>query len=151
MLIFAPYDKFAQSAEVLQQFDLLKQIDTVNGVLTLLHGEDPSEYVNEPAMMAWAGHEPQLALYGLILVEEALSRHMKFRMDRKTEQFEWHLSTATSGEFNMALPHWFGDQRIHNSHKSELLRCNRRHYQKYFSVDPSLPIVWPLNGTDLEH
>ena len=43
-----------------------------------------------------------------------------------------------------ALPRWLGDEDLHRSHRSALLRKDPEHYGRFFTdVPDDLPYVWP--------
>ena len=43
-----------------------------------------------------------------------------------------------------ALPHWLGDEAVHRSHQSALVRKDPEHYRRCFpDVPDDLPYVWP--------
>jgi len=43
-----------------------------------------------------------------------------------------------------ALPYWLGDEELHRSHRSALVRKNPDHYRPFFPEVPhDLPYVWP--------
>jgi hypothetical protein len=43
------------------------------------------------------------------------------------------------------LPSWLGDDALHRSHRSALLRKDHGHYGDQFGdEDPNLPYVWPV-------
>ena len=40
-------------------------------------------------------------------------------------------------------PTWLGDNRVHSSHRANLLRKDPEHYNKYkWTEDPSIPYYW---------
>ena len=44
-----------------------------------------------------------------------------------------------------AAPFWWGDDRLHASHRSALLRKNPSHYARFgWSEPPDLPYFWPV-------
>jgi hypothetical protein len=46
----------------------------------------------------------------------------------------------------ITLPIWHGNKNFHESHKSNLLRKNKKHYSKFNWETPSnLPYIWPSN------
>ena len=47
---------------------------------------------------------------------------------------------AVAGE----LPDWLGDESLHRSHQSALVRKDPEHYRRFFpDVPDDLPYVWP--------
>jgi hypothetical protein len=96
---------------------------------------------DERVLEMWEGHEPQLCEYALVLVGNWERR--KLVGSYRTE-FERHMEWATSGDFNMAKPDWFGDEQVHLSHKAALIRMEPTFYAALFpGVDPAMQMVWP--------
>lgn len=53
---------------------------------------------------------------------------------------------AEAGE----LPGWLGDDELHRSHRSALLRKEPAHYRRFFhDVPDDLPYVWPRSDRDV--
>jgi len=47
--------------------------------------------------------------------------------------------------FKNTKPNWLGKPDLHASHRSNLLRKDPNHYNKWFHGEPSdLPYVWPV-------
>jgi hypothetical protein len=46
-----------------------------------------------------------------------------------------------------ALPPWLGDEALHRSHQSSLVRKDPTHYRAHFpDVPDDLPYVWPVRS-----
>jgi hypothetical protein len=46
------------------------------------------------------------------------------------------------------LPPWIGDERLHDSHKSNLLRKMPEYYAPIFGeVGPDMPYFWPADSS----
>ena len=44
---------------------------------------------------------------------------------------------------NAVMPHWLGDKKLHDSHKSNLLAKDKQFYKQYkWKVPDSLPYYW---------
>lgn len=143
MQTFLPFPNFEDSAACLDRQRLGKQRVEVVQILNVLHEVTTSGWVNHPAVKMWRGYEPQLAEYGLAVCEEWVKRGY---LDNKCGlKIAWHLECATSGDFTMNKPPWFGNIDFHLSHQSNLLRKDPEHYGKYFpGVPDDLPYVWPV-------
>jgi hypothetical protein len=159
---FLPYADYQRSAQVLDWRRLGNQRREVIQILNALHevGSEPGKPIgwsNHPATRMWRGHEAQLCEYGLVFCEEWIARGRRDGGAKAT--IEWHLETATSGDYELDKPHWFGDHDFHRSHQSNLLRkahamtdAQRRYFQiendyydQYFvNVPDDLPYVWPV-------
>lgn len=124
MQTFVPFPDYVESAKALDNLRLGKQRVEVYQILNVLHEINPSAgWRNHPAVKMWRGHELQLCEYGLVVCEEWISRGFK---DTVTAQIRQHMEWAESGD--MLKPDWWGDTRVHDSHKSNLLRKAELHY-----------------------
>lgn len=144
-----PYPNYAESARVLDTRRLSRQRVEVVEIMDVLHEvNQQSEYYDHPVIEMWRGYEPQLCEYGMVMCEEYQTRNRtragKIVNTRVTDLISWHLDCATSGEFTLSKPPWFGDVQLHLSHQSNLVRENPDHYWKFFSGVPNdLPVIWP--------
>jgi len=143
MQTWLPYPDFQESAHALDLATLGIQREHVLAVLDVLHDSSTSIFHGAPDRLVnmWRGHEPQLCEYGLVIAEEYQRR---MATDNKIlNDLDWHLDCATSGEFSMDKPKWFGDIDFHNAHKSALLRTNPAFYRDKFDVSRTLEMIWP--------
>jgi len=79
----------------------------------------------------WRNYVPLLKEYLNASIDEWIERGFKNTMDKE--------------DVDMALdyPPWFGNERFHDSHKSNLLKKDFEFYSQYrWNVDPSDPYVW---------
>lgn len=98
-------------------------------------------WVNHPAAKMWKGYEFALAEYGLVVCSEWVSRGYR---DGVREQI-----LALMKEFSLRdlplNPAWLGEDTLHDSHKSNLLRKDPVFYGQYsWDVPPDLPYTWPV-------
>lgn len=129
MQTFLPYPNFEQSAKVLDRQRLGKQRVEV---LTLLKGG----WKNHPASKMWHGHERYLALYGMAICDEWISRGYK---DTCREKIKFYFERQSGSP-----PPWLGREDFHASHRSNLLRKSPDYYGKFgWAEGPDLPYVWP--------
>jgi len=112
--------------------------------LTLLRGG----WANHPAAKMWKGFEHQLAAYCLA---GACEMHSRFACKtgpwKKDIVDKWvsYFSHEVSSRPYTPKPSWWGDARVHDSHKSNLLRKNPEYYaQHYWHVDQEMPYYWPI-------
>jgi hypothetical protein len=80
----------------------------------------------------WTGYESALQLYQNYTIQEWISRGYKNTM--LLEDFDMN---------SVVMPHWFGLEEFHRSHRSNLLRKDYEYYSQYFDEDPNLPYYWP--------
>jgi hypothetical protein len=132
MQTFLPYPDFKKSVQVLDSKRLGKQRVETFQVLNILLGRTTTKgWRNHPVTLMWEGYESALQLYQNYTIEEWIKRGYK-----NTMSFESLL-------LEVKLPPWFGDDRIHRSHRANLLRKNWEYYSSYFNEDPTLPYFWP--------
>lgn len=137
MQTFLPYSDFVESAKVLDRQRLGKQRVETYQILRTLTGVS-SGWQNHPAVKMWRGYDQALADYGATICMEWIGRGYK---DSLLDKFIDHMS----GNDFYKLPDWLGDDDLHLSHRSNLLRKLPDHYRQYFANDPDdLPYVWPI-------
>ena len=80
----------------------------------------------------WRGYENALILYSNIMIKEWILRGYRNTME---------IINTGSVEF----PLWLGDEALHASHRSNLLRKDSVWYSKFgWSESPDLPYIWPI-------
>lgn len=148
MQTFLPDPDFERSATLLDDRRLGKQRVEVLQVMRALtrpgHG-----WRHHPAVKMWRGHEEALAAYGEAICREWLRRGhadtcaAKIRDDAEAagvQRVRSQAELADAGE----LPPWLGDDEVHRSHRSNLVRKDPEHYGAHFpDVPDDLPYVWP--------
>lgn len=148
MQTFLPDPDFERTAELLDDRRLGKQRVEVLQVMRALtrpgHG-----WRHHPAVKMWRGHEEALAAYGDAICREWVRRGhadtcaAKILDDARQADVgrvrsQQELARAGS------LPAWLGDDELHRSHRSNLVRKEPNHYRPLFpDVPDDLPYVWP--------
>lgn len=132
MQTFLPYPSFTESAACLDNKRLGKQRVEVLQILMALH--DGKGWVNHPATKMWAANSNALVNYGLVVCREWIRRGYKDTCYNKIRDF--YLEAETFDK-----PWWWGDERLHLSHQSNLKRKDPKHYT--FDVPDDLPYWWP--------
>ncbi|HWJ83068.1 MAG TPA: MSMEG_6728 family protein [Nocardioides sp.] len=151
MQTFLPYPGFARSAQVLDPKRLGKQrVETIQVVRALTR--DGYGWANHPAVLMWKGFEEALGRYGFaccrawtdlgfgdtceLTIGDDL-RAVGITSVRTEEEL------AAGG----ALPPWLGDEQLHRSHQSALVRKDPVYYRSLFpGVPDDLPYVWPVRS-----
>lgn len=151
MQTFLPYPDFEQSARALDTKRLGKQrVETIQVVRALTR--PGYGWANHPAVLMWKGFEEALGRYGFTCC--AVWTELGFG-DTCALTIATDLRTAgiasvrTQGELAAAgaLPSWLGDQELHLSHRSALVRKDPDHYRPLFpDVPDDLPYVWPVRS-----
>jgi hypothetical protein len=151
MQTFLPYADFAAGARTLDRRRLGKQRVEALQVLRALvipgYG-----WRHHPAAKMWTGYEEALTRYGLEVcaVWRALGAADtcaaklagEYASSVRDGEIRTQAGLAAAGE----LPPWLGDEAVHRSHRSALVRKDPEHYRARFpDVPPDLPYVWPAS------
>lgn len=151
MQTFLPYADFERSARSLDLKRLGKQrVETVQVVRALTR--PGYGWASHPAVLMWKGFEEALGRYGLTCCQAwtdlgfgdtcALTISTDLRA-AGVDTIRTQLALAAAGE----LPSWLGDEAVHRSHQSSLLRKDQEHYLPLFPDIPhDLPYVWPVRS-----
>jgi hypothetical protein len=148
---FLPYPDFTASARVLDGKRLGKQrvetIQVLRGLIVPTYG-----WRHHPAVKMWTGYEEALVRYGLDMCAVWCATG---RADTCASTLAADLAAAggpqlirTRHDLALAgdLPPWLGDEALHLSHRSSLLRKNPEAYRPVFGDIPDdLPYVWPAS------
>lgn len=139
MQTFLPYADFKESAKVLDVKRLGKQrvetMQIMNAILIPGHG-----WRNHPAVKMWRGHENTLWEYQQAICNEWTSRGYKDTCLEKTR-------VLVAGNITPCddTPEWLGNDELHLSHQSNLIRKLPEFYaSKFPDVPDDLPYVWPI-------
>lgn len=139
---FLPYADFGASARVLDMRRLGKQRVEVLQILNALDMRLDKGWKNHPATKMWSGHSLALIEYGEAICTEWIRRGYRDTVLEKLDEKRWH------GLFSSAFVHapaWLGDEDLHLSHQSNLVRKDPEFYTPKFPGVPSdLPYVWPV-------
>lgn len=142
MQTFVPYDSFSDSAKCLDYRRLGKQrvetLQILNSLTQINYG-----WANHPATLMWKGHENGLCAYGLAICAEWIARGYKDTCFDKIKA----IIEPQEDDF----PSWWGDQRVHGSHRANLLRKSPEYYGKYdWTESPDMPYYWPNTEMELK-
>ena len=152
MQTFLPFPDFHKCAQVLDRQRLGKQRVECKQILIAL--TENRGWVNHPATKMWKDYEQALAIYMLHMTNEWQERGYKDTCA------EWLMSTKTfmsidelDSSFDVQMPSWLGDERLHKSHRIALLCKDYYHYCN-FGWDEAEPIplyyeyFWPTLSAD---
>jgi hypothetical protein len=141
---FVPFADIKKCAEVLDLKRLGKQRSESKIILQTLAKKATAPesakigWKNHPAVLMWEGHEDFLRLYSISICREWISRGCA------DTTLLWFMDGFT-WDFKPSPPLWWGDERVHLSHRSKLLSKNHAHYTHYFQDTPNnLDYYWPL-------
>lgn len=133
MQTFLPYPDYRRSMQCLDPSRLGNQC--YRECVTLIRGKWP----NHPASRMWQGHHYHLALYafnGLLVLKDERGRHYPRWLDYFAEQMEVLPDTGP--------PTWLGIERVHSSHRANLLRKDPQWYGRFgWTETPTEGYYWP--------
>jgi Pyrimidine dimer DNA glycosylase len=148
---FLPFADFERSARSLDVKRLGKQrVETIQVVRALTR--PGYGWAHHPAVLMWKGFEEALGRYGLTCC--AVWTELGFG-DTCADTIAADLRSAAVDPIRMQselaaageLPPWLGDEELHRSHRSALLRKDPEHYRQAFAdVPEDLPYVWPVRS-----
>jgi hypothetical protein len=148
---FLPYADFERSARTLDRKRLGKQrVETIQVVRALTR--TGYGWANHPAVLMWRGFEEALGRYGFACCEvwTDLGFGDTCALTIATDLREADVAVVrTQAELAAAgaLPPWLGDEELHRSHRSALVRKDPAHYRPLFpDVPDDLPYVWPVRS-----
>ncbi|WP_067509052.1 MSMEG_6728 family protein [Actinoplanes sp. TFC3] len=149
MQTFLPYPDFIKSAKVLDQKRLGKQrVETVQVLRGLV--QPGYGWRHHPAVKMWIGYEEALVRYGLDFagIWTAAGHADTTAETLLTDVAKTRGLTVIRTQEDLAasddLPPWLGDEALHLSHRSALLRKDPAFYGPVFGTIPDdLPYVWP--------
>ena len=135
MQTFLPYPDIAASLGCLDYRRLGKQrveaMQVLNALDALREGRRYG-WTNHPVVRMWRGHDDFLRLYLNASLDEWERRGFRNGMARRPAA-------------DPVPPAWWDDERLHASHRSNLLRKDPEWYGKFgWSEPPDLPYFWPV-------
>lgn len=134
MQTFVPYDDVHRIASVLDRRRLNKQRIEAFQVLRAI--TDPTYgWQRHPAVHMWRGHGGALRLYGLAMCDEWLAQDGADNTDLRGRIAAFQFDHAD-------FPAWWGDDRVHQSHRSNLLYKQPEYYADFWHED-KMPYFWP--------
>ena len=132
MQTFLPYASFEDTAKCLDYKRLGKQRVEALQIHNIVSGKRTTGgWVNHPAVVMWRDYPDALALYHNTMISEGFSRGYNNHMP---------LLEYNSVEY----PTWLGDNRLHSSHRANLIRKDSSFYGwPWWDDDPDMPYYWP--------
>ena len=144
MQTFVPETSMSNSVRILDRQRLGKQRVETLQIMNALAGLSKG-WTNHPATRMWQGYETALLMYQRATCAEWVRRGYKDTCEAKTYAvWSEHFSQTPVG-----LPHWWGDNRVHDSHKSALVFKNPAWYNViYPDVVGEYNYYWPVPKED---
>lgn len=132
MQTFLPYADFEASARCLDARRLGNQRLEALIILRTLRRQTSGGWRRHPAVRMWRGHENALAAYLNAVCAEWARRGYRNNIRRRRVKLP------------LTPPPWLGDERLHASHRSNLLRKDPGYYGRFgWREPPDLPYYWP--------
>jgi Pyrimidine dimer DNA glycosylase len=148
---FLPYADFERSVRVLDPKRLGKQrVETIQVVRALTR--PGYGWANHPAVLMWKGFEEALGRYGFTCCDvwTELGFGDTCALTIATDLRAAGVNTVRTQRDLAAvdaLPGWLGDEALHRSHRSALVRKDPARYRPLFpDVPDDLPYVWPVRS-----
>jgi Pyrimidine dimer DNA glycosylase len=141
---FLPYADFVASAAVLDDRRLGKQRVETYQILRALTWPAYG-WKNHPATKMWRGFTPALVRYGLDVCDAWTARGRADATRAAVLGFTGGVVPELAALRRAGqLPPWLGEEAVHVSHRSALLRKDPAHYRPFFPDEPDdLPYTWP--------
>jgi len=135
MQTFLPYSDFIKTAKCLDYRRLGKQRVEAWQIYQALTKENYG-WKHHPIIKMWQGYEQALLRYGMAICEEWKIRNYKDNMLKLfIENYDINKDIGN--------PIWIGNKQFHASHRSNLLRKDKKYYGKFNWKEPdNLPYVW---------
>ena len=135
MQTFLPYSDFIKTAKCLDYRRLGKQRVEAWQIYQALTKENYG-WKHHPIIKMWQGYEQALLRYGMAICEEWKIRNYK---DNMLKLFVGNYDINK----DVGNPIWIGNKQFHASHRSNLLRKDKKYYGKFNWKEPdNLPYVW---------
>ena len=130
MQTFLPYSDFKECAKVLDDKRLGNQrIETTQIINCIQNGTGWQEH---PIVRMWSPYVESLMYYHNVVVKEWMNRGFRNNIP------EFQIASE-----DVKSPDWLGEEKIHKSHRSNLLRKSPKWYSQFgWKEDDSLPYVW---------
>ena len=136
MQTFLPYSDFNKTAKCLDYRRLGKQRVETWQIYQALTKENYG-WKQHPTVKMWRGYEYALLWYGFVITMEWKRRGYK---DKMLDRFINELKQVKK---YMYMPKWLGNKKLHASHRSNLLRKDKKYYSKFgWQEQDNLPYYW---------
>jgi hypothetical protein len=155
MITFLPDPDFFKSLRYLDNKRLGKQRVEAKMVLDMLTGIGHKRgWNNHPVVGMWRGYESALGLYCSLAIREWMVRGFQNNMV-PTYDFNNNYALQAPALFGyapekfvtidkMEYPPWLGNEELHASHRSNLMRKDFEYYKDFgWKESIHLPYVWP--------
>jgi hypothetical protein len=130
MQTFVPYVDMYESASVLDNKRLNKQLLEGRQIYSILSsGRTRGGWVRHPAVLMWKGYDNALFEYLIAIKYECDERGISTEKnwDAIQEMYDWNWDRGD----NIVMPPWWGDERVHESHRNNLYIKDPEYYAEF--------------------
>jgi len=133
MQTFVPFADFSESAEVLDNKRLNKQLLEGRQIYQILvSGRRTGGWVNHPAVKMWRNYDMSFFNYLESVKDECVHRGIQTEKNW-TAILELHEKNWNRGS-KTVMPPWWNDERVHESHRNNLYVKDSSHYAMFSSA-----------------
>lgn len=137
MNTFVPVTDFNEIAELLDDRRLNRQRTDITALLRKLMIEESDD--DHALVKMWRGNERFLCRFGVAVCMEHQARGNAGQTAEKILEYRGNFDPETD-----VAPEWWGDEAVHDSHKSYLVRQQPSHYRQFWpEIADDLPMIYP--------
>ena len=130
MQTFVPYADMHESAVVLDNKRLNKQLLEGRQIYNILvENRTKGGWVNHPAVKMWRNYDNALYAYLENVMLECVFRGISVEKNWSAIT-EMHKNNWDRGS-NIVMPPWWGDERVHQSHRNNLYNKDPEYYAEF--------------------
>lgn len=138
MQTFLPHISIVDSVKCLDSKRLNKQILECYQIIRVLNNETEG-YKNHPAVLMWKGYEQALLCYAITCCCESENRFN--RIHNTKDKLLCYIDYNST----IVYPKWFGNDKFHESHRSNLYRKDSVYYKQFKQdYDNTKAYCWPI-------
>ena len=149
MQTFVPFTDIYESAAVLDNKRLNKQLLEGRQIYNILSSNrTKGGWVRHPAVLMWKGYDNALFEYLIAIKYECDERGISTEKnwDAIQEMYDWNWDRGD----NIVMPPWWGDERVHQSHRNNLYNKDPEFYAEFvhdkaISCCDRCSYVWPTH------
>lgn len=104
-----------------------------------IHKFQKTPWYNHPAVKMWRGYEVSLIQYSQEILLVCNLRKINTAKLTETLAKQYNQIPYSGG----ISPWWLGNDKLHKSHRANLLRKHYDHYKHFFNEDLIIPYWWP--------
>jgi len=133
MQTFVPFADFSESAEVLDNKRLNKQLLEGRQIYQILvSGRRTGGWVNHPAVKMWRNYDMSFFNYLESVKDECVHRGIQTEKNWNAI-LDLHEKNWNRGS-KIVMPPWWNDERVHESHRNNLYVKDSGHYAMFSSA-----------------